>query len=91
MSGRSGITLRHPSGAKVRCAAHKRYAVAAVLPAEHFAGVPRMKVVLRTDDAHTLTTKGRRLATKMGRDLHAFRLTDGTYLGILYATGPVPR
>ena len=81
---RSGVTLRHPSGATVRCAAHKRYAVATVLPAEHFAGVPRMKVLLRTDDPTTLVTKGRREATRLGRDLHAFRLTDGAYLGILY-------
>lgn len=76
---RTGITLRHPSGAKVRCAANKRYAAATILP-----GGEAMKVLLRTDNGTTLVTKGRREATRLGRDLYAFRLTDGAYLGILY-------
>lgn len=81
----SGVTLTSPGGAKVRCTANKRYALAvAAAPKD---GKPTLKVLFRTNDPDAVQTRGRREAKRLSRPVMLFRLTDGLHVGAYYPDG----
>lgn len=80
------MMLRHPSGAKVRCTAKKRWALARVSEYDRAEdGTPRMAVVFRTNDPEALRARGLREARNLlaGQSVNLFRLTDGEFLGVV--------
>lgn len=78
------MMLTHPSGAKTRCTAHKRWALALLTPpAWGETGPGTLTVVFRTNDRDALkariTRERRRLG--YGQTVEVFRLHDGSHVG----------
>jgi hypothetical protein len=78
VSRSSGATLVYPpTGAKVRCAANKAYALAVVSLDKPEA----LKVLFRTNDPETFRNRALRETRRLGRPVLAFRLRDGLFIG----------
>ena len=74
MSGRSGVILRHPSGAKKRCASSRRWALAVARQGE-------LTVLFRTDSPYALAARIRREYPRWNTPLAIFDLRDGRFVG----------
>jgi hypothetical protein len=65
------MMLTHPhTGARVRCMAHKRWALATDVPDDP----RRLTVLLRTDNADKIGPTARREAKRLGQPVHIFRM-----------------
>lgn len=86
VTGRNApVTLVSPGGAKVKCAANKRIALAvATLPVN---GEPALTVIFRTDKVDGVTARARTEAKKRGRPVLVFSLTTGIFLGSVLPNG----
>lgn len=78
------MMLKHPSGAKVRCTAHKRWALAILTAPPHGEDGPgTLSVVFRTNDRDALMARIGRERRRLGygQTVEVFRLRDGSHVG----------